>query len=445
MADDDVIESVTEEVYTDPEEGVDEIKLKGTSLAQTIFNIVKNIVGEGMLSLPAGIAAGSGLIIGIIITTLFGGLLGYTFSLMGRMCHITGKKTHKGCGEVLSGPIFAEFMAVVCMVKTAFTCISYAIVIGESLSHTLHFFDLEGPLTTRSVTLMITVVVVLLPLILQRDLSLLSYTSLIGVLGELIVLIFMTTRYLDGSYQPGGKFYNSTLPEHQPSFPEGVDLWGVSITTFVLFGSLSTAFLAHYNAPKFYSQLRRHSPERFNISVGVAFLFSYVVYVWVMIVGYLTFGSACNGLILNNYSDEDPGAVVARIAILVAVVFGFPLSFTGLRDNTISTFGLDGYRKRVFFFTTVMLLVPITTLGCAIDSLGLVNSLGGALMGSTITLIFPGLLCYMAFKQGQDKNELASYEKWGALVLVVLGAILVTFGSTISIMKAYFPEKLEKN
>lgn len=29
-----------------------------------------------------------------------------------------------------------------------------------------------------------------------------------------------------------------------------------------------------------------------------------VVYLWIMAVGYLTFGTAAEGLILNNYSDK---------------------------------------------------------------------------------------------------------------------------------------------
>jgi len=262
-------------------------------------------------------------------------------------------------------------------------------------------------------------------------------------MGEVIVLIFMTVRFADGSYQPGGKFYTSTQPEYRPEFPDGVDLWGVSVATFVLLNSLSTAFLAHYNAPQFYSQLRDRSPARFCTAVCVAFVICFIIYAWVMTVGYLTFGTACDGLIINNYSNDDPGAMVSRVATLIAVICAFPLAFTALRETTFSTLGLNESRKRVFCAGTVLLLAPITVLGCLLNDLGFVNSLGGALLGSTITLIFPSLLCYLAATRVARFKHEARVEKWLSIPIICLGVVIVVLGSAISVINRYFPEALD--
>eukprot|EP00971_Amphidinium_carterae_P018549 366124-Amphidinium_carterae.1 len=44
---------------------------------------------------------------------------------------------------------------------------------------------------------------------------------------------------------------------------------GVSAGTPVLFGAMFTAFMSHYNSPKYFAQLREHNPERFNRAVGL--------------------------------------------------------------------------------------------------------------------------------------------------------------------------------
>merc|ERR1719343_121010 len=165
---------------------------------------------------------------------------------------------------------------------------------------------------------------------------------------ELFVLVFMQYRYLDGSYAPEGQYYDIIPPENRVDFgtPNYPHMWNVSVTTFVLLASLSTAFIAHYNAPKFYIQMRKRSPKRFTMAVAVAFTFSLAIYLWIMFVGYMSFGENCEGLILNNYAESDPWATAARVAISFAVLFGFPLSFTALRDATMSTLNLEPDRKR---------------------------------------------------------------------------------------------------
>ena len=52
-----------------------------------------------------------------------------------------------------------------------------------------------------------------------------------------------------------------------------------------------------------------------------------------MVGGFWTFGSAAQGLILNNYATGDPLALLARVGIGVSMVFSYPLVFTGLRDG----------------------------------------------------------------------------------------------------------------
>mmetsp|Transcript_85942 Transcript_85942/g.188772 ORF Transcript_85942/g.188772 Transcript_85942/m.188772 type:complete len:480 (-) Transcript_85942:64-1503(-) len=425
---------------------VEEPKKGSSSGPQTVFNIVKNIVGEGMLSLPAGVAAGTGILGAMVIATGFCVLLGYTFSIMGRVCHATGGKTHKDCAKKADGPILAQTMAVTLMLKTGFTCLSYAIVIGESYSRIFHYFGFMGVFAGKQSVLIAITLMVLVPLCLQRDLSILSYTSLIGICGEFSVVVFMQVRYVDGSYDVGGRYYEEIAEKYRPEFgPNGVDYWGTSAATFVLLSTLSTAFIAHYNGPKFYVQMKAPTIQNFNKVVTLAFLFSLSIYLWVMSVGYLTFGKDCDGLILNNYSEKDGGATFARICIGFAVLFGFPLAFTALRDATCSTFGFDNQKQGTFAAVTFGLLIPITAVGCLVSDLGLVNALGGAIFGGLIVLVFPGLLLIYAAKNTEGGAKVFSRvaEQRGAWVLVAMGLVLCLFGSTIVLLKKFSPSTLK--
>lgn len=409
---------------------------------QMLFNMVQNIVGEGMLSLPAGIAGGTGLLAGSLIAFFFCSLMGYTFAIMGRTCYATGEKTHKDCAKKVCGPGLAQTMAVVLMLKTVFTCLTYAIVIGESFSRIMLFFGVSGIMGTSQGTLITVCLFILVPLCLQRDLSALSYTSMIGCFGQVWVVLSMHLRYHDGSYRPGGQFYDAISDVDQPDFSGGgVMYWKTSAATFVLLGSLATAFIAHYNAPKFYSQLEDATPEKFTKVVMSAFGFSMVIYFWIMCVGYLTFGKASEGLILNNYSEKDSLITAARVAMGFAVTFGFPLGFTGLRDATMSVFEMS---QDKFVPVTLGLLSVIITGACFFHDLGLANSLGGAVFGALITLVFPALLLYYTgYYQGVTEFS-ETERKYGSATILALGTSLMLFGSTLVIITRYFPEVIGK-
>lgn len=68
-------------------------------------------------------------------------------------------------------------------------------------------FETAGFHVTRTESLLLITVIVLLPLCLLKNLKVLSPFSLVGILGMLFTAIAMGIRYWDGSYTPGsGKF-----------------------------------------------------------------------------------------------------------------------------------------------------------------------------------------------------------------------------------------------
>ena len=68
------------------------------SVGNEITSLLKNIVGSGGLSLPAGIAAfgnrWSAVIPSIVVIFIMGIVNAYSFSLLGRVCSVTKSKTY---------------------------------------------------------------------------------------------------------------------------------------------------------------------------------------------------------------------------------------------------------------------------------------------------------------------------------------------------------------
>jgi hypothetical protein len=73
---------------------------------------------------------------------------------------------------------------------------------------------------------------------------------------------------------------------------------------FLLVSMLSTAFMAHHNAPKFYWELEDNTLERYQLVVNTSFGISLLLFVAVASFGFGTFGTACKGLVLKHYATN---------------------------------------------------------------------------------------------------------------------------------------------
>merc|ERR1712087_799025 len=116
--------------------------------------------------------------------------------------------------------------------------------------------------------------------------------------------MFVTKRFFDGSYAPGGEFYRTpALPNLEPS---GAIL---NSRILILLSILSTAYLVHFNAPQMYAELRppRTTVEggtkpsklpRFATVAFIGFGLGALQYALVMIFGFLTFGRGTEGNLL---------------------------------------------------------------------------------------------------------------------------------------------------
>jgi sodium-coupled neutral amino acid transporter 11 len=405
--------------------------------SDAIFNLAKNIVGSGVLALSAGVAAFSAsplaLAPSIAILLAVGGVSAYTFSTIARVGAATGGKTYRDTWMRVFGKSTTWMTDATVIFMTVCAGLSYSIILGDMFSSIAALAGLPAVLCTSNAWIILLSFFVLLPLSLLRDLSSLAAGSLLGTIGTSYTALFVLLRCFDKSYLPGGKFH--ALASHSPNFAAASAAQPlINPSIFVLVSMLASAFLAHYNAPKFYNELEAPKDgssmlKRFNGIVGGAFGLAALLMGVIMGGGYMTFGSASQGLLLNNYATADPLAFLARVGIGVSIIFSYPLNFVGLREGLLEFLGKteDGKKRAVHWGVTLSLMALMNGASLFLKDLGLVVALGGAILGSALVYIFPALMA-IGEKSGAIKSKGEKLVNWA---LLALGVFFAGLGSVM--------------
>lgn len=250
----------------------------------------------------------------------------------------------------------------------------------------------------------------------------------------------MAIRFFDKSYSPGGIFFKSLTAAGQPSFNTRGP-YELNHMLFILVSMLSTSYIAHFNAPKFYAELKDTSMPRFNTVVAGAFSISVVMFLFIMSVGYLTFGGATSGFVLNNYAGSDGLASLARLAIGLSLLTGYPFTFSALRDGILDLAKASGEsRSKAVKPLTYGLLALITGLALVLKDVGFVVSVSGAMFGVALMFMVPAVMniCNtkrLAAASGSPLSRWAKIEVAGNYGMIVMGAFMSVIGVAISTLR----------
>ena len=150
-------------------------------------------------------------------------------------------------------------------------------------------------------------------------------------------------------------------------------------------------------------------------------------------VGFLTFGKACDGLVLHNYAGTDVWMGLSRIAVAISLVFSYPLAFTGCRDGflDLAKIPVDKRSSGLLNLVTVGLLGVVTFLACSLTDVSFVLAFGGATLGNLLTYVYPALMYRAVVAQQGRKNE-----RFGVAVSTIsamLGIAMGFVGATMAL------------
>lgn len=219
-----------------------------------------------------------------ILTAVMGLLSAYSFSIIGKTCEKTEATSFQDAWAKSVNPNSAWVISAGITATCFLASLAYSIIIGDSFTSLAQTFNLPAKFAQRSNVILGITLAALLPLCSMKSLSALAPFSILGLGGTLYTAIFMAIRYMDKSYLPGGKFFASLALAGRPTFSQRGGM-KFSTSIFVLLSMLSTSFIAHFNAPAFYNELKDTSMPRFNRVVNTAFIASIFTFIFITSTG----------------------------------------------------------------------------------------------------------------------------------------------------------------
>lgn len=170
-----------------------------------------------------------------------------------------------------------------------------------------------------------------------------------------------------------------------------------------------------------------------------------LVFCWMMILGYATFGRHAQTLLLNNYHpSQDLMATVARTFTGIAIISGYALMFAGFKAALFSLLKLDqpNVKRRSEKQNTLsaLFVAAIATAACFVTEHELATVIGivGSVFGSVVIYIFPAIVnnCLLQKKDKRGNALAKPFFKGEQLfnkVMILFGALFAVLGTWISL------------
>jgi len=348
------------------------------SVASCSVNLTKNLIGAGIFSLPTALLRGS-LFPGVCCMLFTGVVQGSSFVLIAFLCQQLNCSSYRGVFSAAFGKRAGDVVDVCIMTNSLFACVAYNILITDFLQKAMEglfgWVDVPRPLVIWTLTLTIT-----LPLSHARDLSVLRYTSMLGLAIIGFVFLYITSDFLGNL--PTAK---ENLHKHAMR---------VDIGLFTTLALCTGAFQAHYNSPKFFKELGCDLQAHIRCVI-TSFGAAFCIYSLFAISGLGLFGDSLLGNVLKNYPVEGNYAVLmAWLGMAFAIVFTYPLVFTTGRESLI---GLSPALQRASRSSPTLMHVATTSgpvavialVSCMVEDVSLITGLLGATIGACLCWIFP--------------------------------------------------------
>eukprot|EP01083_Nonionella_stella_P092739 259685_1 len=408
------------------------VSTTGASSLSTSFNIIKAIVGSGILCLPWA-TANTGLLATFILLVI-SGILSYICWMFIIQCsHELKVYQFRDLALRLLGTKVALLVDFNFIVLAIIYSILYSVYIGEFVANGLTEFGVyidqsngfNPSIHSKCFIITIIILVICGPLTLLPKLDYLQYSSLIGITGTMITIIYIDyTFFMDDTVHNNVTWINT----HNHS-TMSVFFWLES------FGVFSATFFGHFNTASLYGELNQKSVPKMRWITVITFAFIAILNLLMLIPGYLSFGNDVHQNVIESLviTNQTKG-IVATLRILMALnmIGSYPLLFWNLKismknlvfydsNGVPRTYTTENVERLVYFGINVMIwLIALYSRDVA-ELLSLVQ----AVSGNAILFVFPPWFYYelMAKKGALDRTVC-----FGCFGIAVFGLIAMVGG-----------------
>jgi amino acid permease len=216
-------------------------------------------------------------------------------------------------------------------------------------------------------------------------------------------------------------------------------------STYLSSSSSSIIDACHYNAVKYYMELKTRTVPAFQNVMAIGIGGTALVFWCMMIFGYATFGIHSQTLLLNNYHPSlDTMATIARAFTGIAIISGYALMFAGYKAALFSLLKLDQpkitnrtMKQNALSFLSLA-IIAIAACFVTEHELGTVIGIVGSVFGSVVIYMFPAIV-NNSLLQKTDKNGkfIAKPFFYGEQLfnnmMILFGIIFAILGTWISL------------
>ncbi|KAF5337361.1 hypothetical protein D9611_003336 [Ephemerocybe angulata] len=286
-----------------------------STYGQTLFNSIAILLGIGMLSEPLAFAY-SGWITGTFLIISYAYISCYTAKILAKMILADPRlRSYSDIGRKAFGPKATPFISFMFCLELFAVTVLLVTLYGDSIHTIIPTFSTD--------TYKIAILVVLIPSVFM-PLSLLSYTSIIGIFSTVILVLVIFIDGFSKKEAPGSL--------HHPA-PTNLGVQDLN-KLGIAFGLFMAGFSGHPVIPSLARDMI--DPTQFDSMIDRAFTIATLIYAAIGGAGYLMFG--------NNVHDEisldlllTPGysPLLNQICLWLLVIS--PISKFGLNAQPLNT------------------------------------------------------------------------------------------------------------
>ncbi|KAI5682453.1 hypothetical protein M9H77_03681 [Catharanthus roseus] len=381
------------------------------SYSQALLNAINGLCGIGILSTPYAVKEGGWL--SLLLLLIFGVITCYTGILLKRCLESSpGLQTYPDIGQAAFGMVGRICIAVVLYMELYSSCVEFLIMMSDNLSSMFPNAQVEFAgvhLDSYQICAIISTLVIL-PTVWLRNLSLLSYVSVGGVI-MLVVVVFcmLWVGVVNVGFHMGGTVFNfAKLP--------------------ATIGLYSFCYGSHSVFPNIYSSMEE--PSRFPSILLISFSIACALYIAVGICGFLMFGKLTETQFTLNMPTKYAASGVAGWTVVVTPLTKYALTLTpiafGLEELLPSAL-VGSYGMSILIRT--ILVGSTLTIALTVPYFGSLMALIGSLLVMLVSLIFP-CACYI--KIGSRNLKRSQIGVCITIVLVGLWCAIVGTYSAIN-------------
>ncbi|XP_052175348.1 amino acid transporter AVT1E-like [Diospyros lotus] len=381
------------------------------SYAQSLLNAVNVLCGIGLLSTPYAFREGGWWSLAILF--VFAIITCYTGLLLKRCLESSPHlQTFPDIGQAAFGVPGRVCLSIILYVELYSSCVEYLIMMGDNLSALFPntHMAFAGTYLDSSQICKIISFLVILPTVWLRNLTLLSYISVGGVVTALLVsFCLLWVGVVDKvGFHPSGT---------------ALDLAKLPVTV----GIFGFCYGSHSVFPNIYSSMEE--PSKFPSVLLISFVTSGLLYAGVGVCGFLMFGNSTKSQFTLNMPPEFVATKIAAWTTVVAPLTKYALTITPVAFSLEELLPSARFRSySVSMLIRTILVFSTLIVALSFPYFGSVMAFIGSLLVMLVALVFP-CACYLSI----CRDRVTKLQISACILTIMVGLISAIVGTYSSI------------